>query len=77
MTKLAIVILNWNGKRFLEQFLPVLEQYLPEYAEIVVADNASSDGSVAFLKEAHPSVRVLEHTENEGLQEATTTPLST
>ena len=66
MTKLAIVILNWNGKRFLEQFLPVLEQYLPEYAEIVVADNASSDGSVAFLKEAHPSVRVLEHTENEG-----------
>ena len=34
MTKLAIVILNWNGKRFLEQFLPVLEQYLPEYAEI-------------------------------------------
>ena len=66
MAKLAIVILNWNGKRFLEQFLPVLEQYLPDYAEIVVADNASSDGSVAFLRENHPSVRLLEHSENEG-----------
>ncbi len=66
MTKLAIVILNWNGKRFLEQFLPSLVRSLPDYAEIVVADNASTDGSVRFLKECHPDVCVLEHAHNEG-----------
>lgn len=66
MTKLAIVILNWNGKKFLEQFLPALVRSLPDYAEIVVADNASSDDSVRFLKECYPDIRVLEHARNEG-----------
>ena len=50
MTKLAIVILNWNGRKYLEKFLPSLMRFLPDYAEIVVADNASSDDSVSFLK---------------------------
>ncbi|MCQ2276245.1 MAG: glycosyltransferase family 2 protein [Bacteroidales bacterium] len=66
MAKLAIVILNWNGRRFLERFLPTLESTLPEYAEIVIADNASSDDSVSFLKNNFPNIRILEHTENEG-----------
>lgn len=66
MTKLAIVILNWNGRKYLEQFLPSLMRFLPDYAEIVVADNASSDDSVSFLKAQYPSIRILEHTENEG-----------
>lgn len=66
MAKLAVVILNWNGKKFLEQYLPALVKYLPDYAEIVVADNASADGSVSFLKEAYPNIRVLEHERNEG-----------
>lgn len=66
MTKLAIVILNWNGKKFLEQFLPALVRSLPEYAEVVVADNASTDDSVPFLKERYPDIRVLEHAHNEG-----------
>ena len=35
MAKVAVVILNWNGKRYLEQFLPVLIKYLPDYAEMV------------------------------------------
>ena len=38
MTKLAIVILNWNGERYLERFLPTLLRYMPDYAELVVAD---------------------------------------
>lgn len=66
MAKLAIVILNWNGRRFLERFLPTLQGTLPEYAEIVIADNASSDDSVSFLRENHPDIRVLEHAHNEG-----------
>ena len=51
MSKLAIVILNWNGKRFLERFLPTLLRTLPDYAEVVVCDNASKDDSVAFMEE--------------------------
>ena len=43
--KVAVVILNWNGKGFLEKFLPSLFNSLPSYAELIVADNASTDGS--------------------------------
>ena len=35
MTKLSIVILNWNGKRYLERFMPTLLRYMPDYAELV------------------------------------------
>ena len=54
--KLAIVILNWNGEGFLEKFLPSLLANTPDYARVIVADNASSDGSVAFLRERYPQV---------------------
>ena len=43
--KVAVVILNWNGKGFLEKFLPSLFNSLPSYAELIVADNSSTDGS--------------------------------
>lgn len=66
MTKLSIVILNWNGKRYLERFMPTLLRYMPDYAELVVADNASTDDSIPFLREHHPSVRIIENGRNEG-----------
>ncbi len=66
MSKLAIVILNWNGKRFLERFLPTLLRTLPDYAEVVVCDNASKDDSVAFMKEHFPQVKLLLNERNEG-----------
>ena len=66
MTKLAIVILNWNGQRFLEQFLPALIRHTPDFAEVIIADNASSDLSLAFLKEHYPQLRVIRNNENEG-----------
>ena len=66
MSKLAVVILNWNGKRFLERFLPTLLKTLPDYAEAVVCDNASEDDSVAFLKEHFPQVKLLLNEHNEG-----------
>ena len=66
MTKLAIVILNWNGQKFLSQFLPALLRFSPDYAEVIVADNASNDDSVPFLKETFPSVRIIQNNDNGG-----------
>lgn len=66
MVKLSIVILNWNGKKYLEQFLPTITKHLPKYAEVVVADNASTDGSVQFLKDNYKDIRILQNERNEG-----------
>ena len=48
--KVAVVILNWNGKELLSQFLPSVIKYSEEEATIYVADNASTDNSVSFIK---------------------------
>jgi len=63
--KLAIVILNWNGTPLLKQFLPSVIEHSKE-AEIYVADNASTDDSVAFVKTHFPSVKIIQNTENGG-----------
>ena len=57
--KLAIVILNWNGKKFLEKFLPSLVSRTPQWAEVIVADNASTDDSLAFMEEHYPGIRII------------------
>ncbi len=65
--KVAVVILNYNGKKFLEQFLPnVIANCDPNLAEIVVADNASTDESVAFMRECFPEIRLIENGSNGG-----------
>lgn len=65
--KVAVVILNYNGQKFLEQFLPnVIANCDPNIAEIVVADNASTDDSVAFMKTHFPSIRLIENGSNLG-----------
>jgi len=64
--KVAIVILNWNGKGFLEKFLPGIINNCPEYARIFVADNASTDDSVSFLKEKYPQIVLIELESNTG-----------
>jgi GT2 family glycosyltransferase len=57
MKQTAIVILNWNGKKLLEQFLPQLLLHTPkEEADILVADNGSTDDSLAFLEAHYPDV---------------------
>jgi GT2 family glycosyltransferase len=66
VTKLAIVILNWNGQKYLSQFLPALLNYAPAYSEIIIADNASTDNSVEFLKNEYPSVRIIKNKNNGG-----------
>lgn len=61
----AVVILNWNGKHLLEEFLPSVIAHSGE-ATIYVADNASTDDSVAFVKTRFPSVQLIENPENGG-----------
>ena len=59
MEKLAIVILNWNGEQMLRTYLPSVMQYSRDEATVYVADNASTDGSLAFLKESFPECRLI------------------
>lgn len=68
MRKVAIVILNWNGVGFLEQFLPSVTAFAQE-AEVVIIDNASTDASVCFLAEHYPKIRIIRLDENYGFAE--------
>ena len=63
--KLAIVILNWNGQSLLERYLPVVLEY-SQGAQIIVADNASTDSSISYLKENFPEVAIIQNPENWG-----------
>jgi len=63
--KVAVVILNWNGKALLQQFLPSVVQRSPE-AIIYVADNASTDDSVPFLRKNFPLVKIIQNKINGG-----------
>ncbi len=65
MSKIAIVILNWNGKQLLETFLPSIVAH-SQIADIYVADNASTDGSVMFVKSHYPMVTIIQNTYNYG-----------
>ena len=65
MTSVSIVILNFNGRHFLEKFLPSVIKQSNGY-EIVIADNNSSDGSVDFLKNSFPQVKLITFSENYG-----------
>lgn len=61
----AVVILNWNGRSLLEQFLPSVIRF-SEGANIYVADNASTDDSVVFVQENFPQVKIIQNKENGG-----------
>lgn len=65
MASVSIVILNYNGRNFLEKFLPTVVRY-SEGHHIVVADNNSSDGSVSYLQEKYPKIHLIEFSENHG-----------
>ncbi len=70
MKKVAVVILNWNGRKLLEQFLPVLLKNTPvELADCIIADNASTDDSLDFLKSDYPQLSVIALEKNYGFAE--------
>lgn len=67
MKKVAVVILNYNGRKFLEQFLPnLIANCDPAISEVIVADNASTDDSVTFMREHFPSIRLIINGSNGG-----------
>jgi GT2 family glycosyltransferase len=72
--KVAVVILNWNGKHFLETFLPSVLMHSPQ-AAVYVADNQSADGSVEYLKTHFPSVTVIVNPGHEGFAKGYNTAL--
>jgi hypothetical protein len=63
--KIAVIILNWNGKKLLEQFLPSLIKYSQE-ATLYIADNASTDDSVSYVTQHFPTIKIIQNTENGG-----------
>jgi GT2 family glycosyltransferase len=64
-SQVAVVILNWNGQNYLEQFLPSVIKHSGN-ARIVVADNASTDDSVAFVQANYPQIEIIVNDENGG-----------
>jgi GT2 family glycosyltransferase len=67
MSKTAVVILNWNGKAFLEKFLgAVVELSTSPETEIFLADNGSPDGSADWAEKNHPSVKIIRLNINHG-----------
>ena len=65
MKKIAVVILNWNGAKLLEQFLPTVIEHSDD-ATIYVVDNASTDSSIEVLKTKFPSVNIIQNDGNYG-----------
>lgn len=64
--KTAIVILNWNGEKLLEQFLPSIVKYSSDQADIYVADNASTDNSIDLIRSTFPTVKIIQNASNGG-----------
>lgn len=69
-SKIAIVILNWNGEKLFKKFLPsVIEHSKGDNIEIIVADNGSTDHSISFLEKNFPSIKIIDLKENYGFAE--------
>ena len=66
MARLGVVILNWNGRHHLERYLPSVVAHTTGDAEVVVADNGSTDDSLAWLRINYPDVRVIRLDRNYG-----------
>ena len=69
MDKVAIVILNWNGRKMLEKYLPSVMQYSRDEATVYVADNASTDDSLEFMRKHYPEVKLIVLDKNWGFAE--------
>ncbi len=76
MKKVAVVILNWNGRKFLEKFLPSVVKHSQGLAEIIIADNASTDDSIEFMKLHYPEIRIILLEKNYGFSKGYNQALS-
>ncbi len=66
MNRVALVILNYNGIKFLKKFFPDVVKFSNADSDIYVADNCSTDGSVDYLKETFPNINVIQNDSNGG-----------
>lgn len=62
----AVVILNWNGKKMLERFLPSVTAHTQGDSEVIIADNGSTDDSLDFVRAQYPGLRIIELDKNYG-----------
>ncbi len=70
MKELAVIILNWNGEALLKQFLPTAAEHtIDEDTDLIVADNGSDDGSVAWMQREMPQIRIIRLDRNYGFAE--------
>ncbi len=68
--KLAVIILNWNGQKLLEEFLPIAVRFtISDEADLIVADNGSTDGSPDWVEKHFPEVKLLRLARNYGFAE--------
>lgn len=75
--KIAIVILNWNGRKMLEHFLPSVVSSLTSESELIVADNASDDDSIEFVQHHYPTLSVIRLDNNYGFADGYNRALET
>lgn len=66
MPKITVIVVNWNGRQFLEACLGSLRRQIFRDFEIVLVDNGSTDGSTEFVRAGFPEVRLIALTENRG-----------
>ncbi len=70
MKSLAVIILNWNGEKLLQEFLPAASALtICDRADLYVADNGSTDNSLAWIRANHPEVGIIELGDNYGFAE--------
>jgi GT2 family glycosyltransferase len=67
---ISVIIVNWNGKHLLDQCLAALKKQTFRNFETIAVDNASTDGSVSFLKRHYPRVKIIQNEENVGFGRA-------
>ncbi len=69
LPRVAVIILNWNGLKFLEDFLPSVSQSTYANLEIILADNASTDGSIDYVRAQFPQISIIQNAVNLGFAE--------
>ena len=68
--KTAVIILNWNGRKMMETYLPSVCKYTQgDDVQVVVADNGSTDDSIEFLQREYPQVALIQLDQNYGFAE--------
>ena len=64
--KTAVVILNWNGEKMIQDYLPPIVEKSGDEAQVIIIDNASTDASISFLRNNYPGLKVIQLNKNIG-----------